>query len=127
LGKKEMIPREKLPEDPLEWSDVKVSFAHLAPDSADSCPQTKEEILEYIARESADLDRTNEERLKFIRTAQVADARYWLWSYEEEDGEVCYVALRQKKGSEYLSLSSTSSLSVDRYLLAHYYDMVYWS
>jgi len=121
-----MIPREKLPDDPMEWTDINVSFPHLAPDSSESCPQTKEEILEYVARESADLDQAKEARLKFLRTAQVSDARYWLWSYEEEDGEVCYVALRQKKDSEHLSLSSTSGLSPEHYLLAHYYNMVYW-
>jgi hypothetical protein len=122
-----MISREELPEDPLEWHDVNVSFPLLAQDSEASSPWSRSEVFDYVQRESADLDQSKEERLRFVRTAQVADAQYWLWTYQEEDGESCYVALRQKKDSEYLSLSSTSGLSPERYLLAHYYDMVYWS
>ncbi len=122
-----MIAREELPEDPIEWHDVSVSFPSLRQNSEASSPSPRSEIFEYIQRESADLDQAKDERLRFIRTAQVADARYWLWTYEEEDGEVCYIALRQKEDSEHISLSSTSGLSPEHYLLAHYYDMVYWS
>ena len=122
-----MIPRDKLGEDPLAWKDITVTFVRLARDSEDSCPRSREEIIAYVRTESADLDAAEETRLNFVRTAQVSDAEYWLWSYEEKDGELCYVALRKKTNSEYLSLSSASGLSPELYLLAHYYDMVYWS
>ena len=78
--------------------------------------------------ESADLDDAKDESLRFLRTAQVEGSRYWLWSYTESDGEVCYVFFRvSADGDTLLSLSSTGGLSPELYLLADFYELVYWS
>jgi hypothetical protein len=82
-----MISREQLPDDPLEWKGIDVSFPRLGADTEESSPRPRPEVFDYICRESADSDQAKEERLKFLRTAQVGEAQYWLWSYEEEDGE----------------------------------------
>ena len=121
-------PKDSLPEDPAEWKDVQVSFPRLAQDSSASCPIPVTEVMDYVRVESADLDDAKDESLQFIRTAQVEGLRYWLWSYTESDGEVCYVFFRvSADGDTFLSLSSTGGLSPELYLLADFYELVYWS
>jgi hypothetical protein len=78
--------------------------------------------------ESADLDEAAKSRLHFERSAQVADARYWLWTYRESDGEVCFVTCRaDADGSTCLSLAEPNGLSQEQFLLADYYGEIYWS
>jgi hypothetical protein len=124
-----MIPsKDSLAEDPAEWKDIQVSFPRLPQNSPASCPIPVTEVMDYVRVESADLDDAKEESLRFIRTAQVEDSRYWLWSYTESDGELCYVFFRvSADGDTFLSLSSTGGLSPELYLLADFYELVYWS
>jgi hypothetical protein len=124
-----MIPRRtELPEDAAKWTSVTVSFPRLEHDSAESCPESFDEIMRYLRAESGDTDRAEANRLCFLRTALVGKDKYWLWSYEEEDAARCFVAFRVKEdGSACLDISQTNGLSPEQYLLADYYDEVYWS
>jgi hypothetical protein len=123
-----MLPlRNELPDDPTDWTNVDVSFVRLETDTAGSCPESFEQIMRYVQAESGDTDRAQADRLAFLRTALVQDTKYWLWNYVEEDGTVCFVVFRVRKdGSTYLGLSETKGLSPEQYLLADYYDEVYW-
>lgn len=123
-----MIPRKELPDDAADWTNVSISFSRLTPDSAELCPEPLEEIIRYVQAESGDGDQVSAERLKFIRTALVDANKYWLWSYTEADETLCFVALRQQPdGSLHLGLSETNGLNPEQYLLADYYDEIYWS
>ena len=123
-----MIRREDLPEDAANWTTVPVSFDRLYPDSEMGCPATRDEIMDYIRTESADTDSANTASLRFVRTARVGESSYWLWSYTESDGTVCFVAFSQSTdGSTVLGMSEANGLSPEQYLLADYYDEVYWS
>lgn len=123
-----MIRREDLPDDAADWTTVSISLDRLRSDREDSCPSSREEIMEYVRLESADTDDANDASLKFIRTAKIGDISCWLWSFQESDGEVCYVLFRKNgDGSTILGLASANSLSPEQYLLADYYDEVYWS
>jgi hypothetical protein len=124
-----MLPlRNELPDDPTDWTNVDVSFARLETDTAGSCPASLEQIMRYVQAESGDTDRAQPDRLTFLRTALVQDTKYWLWNYEEKDGTACFVVFRARKGgSTYLGLTETRGLSPEQYLLADYYDEVYWS
>jgi hypothetical protein len=121
-----MIARRDLPDDPMEWKNLDVSFPRLSPDTEASSPQSRAEIFDYVCRESADLDKAKEERLKFLRTAKIGSSKYWLWSYEEEGGTLCFVALQKRWFKTILGLSSADGLSPELYLLADYYEMIYW-
>jgi len=123
-----VIPRDKLPEDSSDWSEVAVSFPRLPEDRAQSCPCSIDEIFAYVKTESGDRDQANLNRLTFVRTAQVGDARYWLWSYKESDGEAKFVTCRvASDGSIELALASANGLNAEQFLLAEYYDEVYWA
>jgi hypothetical protein len=124
----EMISREDLPDDAAAWTGVAVTFERLSNDSAESCPRSEDDVFEYVRMESADTDAAERTRLRFVRTARVADAQYWMWEYSEADGDVCYVIFRRNPdGSTYLGLTEPNGLSHEQYLLADYYDEIYWS
>ena len=77
---------------------------------------------------SGDLTAASRDRFRFIRTARISEADFWLWEYTEADGALEYVFLRQDRGGSNLhGLSSPNGLSHEQYLLAEYYDEVYWS
>jgi hypothetical protein len=123
-----MIRREDLPEDAADWKSVTVAFDRLEPDREDTCPEDRDEIREYAGMESADTDPAEDAALKFLRTARVGDASYWLWAYTESEGTVCFVAFRKNDdGSTCLGLAEPNGLSAEQYLLADYYGEVYWS
>jgi hypothetical protein len=122
-----VIPRHKLPDDAADWSAVAVSFVRLDHDAPDSCPCSADEVFEYVQAESADLDHADRNRLLFLRTAQVGDARFWLWSYTDEENEEVFVTCRlDADGSTTLGLASRNGLNAEQFLLAEYYDEVYW-
>jgi hypothetical protein len=123
-----VIPRDELPENAADWSAVTISFPRLAEDTPDSCPRSLNQIFEYIQIESGDVDNAHRSRLVFLRTAQVADARYWLWSYTETGGEKVFVTCRvNSDGSTCVGLANPNGLSAEQFMLAEYYDAVYWS
>jgi hypothetical protein len=122
-----MIPRADLPEDASEWQSVRVDFERLSEDSPASCPRSEDNVFEYVQTESGDSAAADRFRLLFIRTAAVAEAKYWMWSYCEDDGRLIYVVFRSNPdGSGILGLSEPNGLSPEQYLLADYYDEVYW-
>jgi len=115
-------PKESLPKKVSEFHRVQVELEYLPEDSAASCPISHDDIMEYIRAESADLDAAKAERLKFIRTARVENARYWLWTYNEAAGSECYIFVRERAGGEtYLALTNMYGLSPDQYLLAYHH------
>lgn len=121
-------PRDSLPEDPAEWQNIHVDFPRLQRDSPESSPISVDEVMDYVRTESADTANAKEDSLRFLRTARVEDQKYWLWSYTEADGEVCYVFVSEDEdGDLMLSLSSTGGLTSEQYLLADFYELVYWS
>lgn len=123
-----MIPREDLPDDAVDWGSIAVSFDRLAEDTPESCPCPPEEIFEYVQMESGATDQANRERLAFLRTARVAEAQFWVWNYTEHDGEAVFVTYQlNSDGSSVLSLASPNGLSAEQFVLAQYYDEVYWS
>jgi hypothetical protein len=121
-------PKAELPDDPAEWRGLPVSLPLLSGNSSASCPLPISELMEYVRFESADQDAASIESLQFIRTAQIEGSRYWLWSYTELSGDVCYVFLRENEaGNTLRSMTGTGGLSPEQYLLADYYHLIYWS
>lgn len=50
-------------------------------------------MVECLRLESPDGDSIDTGGLSFLRTAQVADKRYWIWALQEADGSRCYVTV----------------------------------
>lgn len=123
-----MLERDQLPENAGDWGDVIVDFPRLDENSAKSCPLSEDDIFDYVQCESADLEQSARTRFLFLRTAQVEDKAFWLWTYTEVHGEATYVWVRgSSTGDTLLSLNSTFGLSPEQFILAAYYDEVDWS
>lgn len=124
-----MIPlRDELPDDAADWVAVNVDLSRLSPDVEESCPIPVDQIFDYLAKESADTGGVAWDRLAFARTALIAGNQYWLWRYVESDGAECFVVVRTNEGSEInIGVSSPNGLSPEQYLLADYFDEIYWS
>lgn len=124
-----MMPtRDELPEDAAHWTTVQIAFPRLSPDTPASCPIPRKDVMDYVRLESADTNEASEKSLVFLRTAEVDEAKCWLWQYTESDGELCYVLVSQdSSGSISLGLAAQNGLSAEQYLLAEHYDEVYWS
>lgn len=122
-----LIPRDQLPYDAEDWKKVEVDFAYLPDNTEKSCPISLKELMEYIRMESADTDKASEESLSFIRTALIKKNKCWIWKYTESDGELCYVTFWKKSWRRTeLGISSANGLSPEQFILAEYYDEVYW-
>ena len=124
-----MIPsRNELPEDAADWVSVNIDLPRLSPDSVETCPLSLDQVFDYIKLESGDTDSASRHRLSFVRTALVDSEKYWLWKYVESDGAECFVLVRQGGGGRLMTtLTNSNGLSAEQYLLADYFDEVYWS
>ena len=122
-----LIPRDQLPYDAKDWNNVEIDFTYLPENTEKSCPMSRDEVTEYVRMESADTDKASEESLIFFRTAIVEKDFCWLWKYTESDGQLCYVTywIRSNLRIE-IGLSDNNGLSPEQYILAEYYDEVYW-
>jgi hypothetical protein len=58
----------------------------------------------------------------------VRETQYWIWTYTESDGEETFVTVGLKdNGSTRLGIASPNGLTPDQFLMADYYEEVYWS
>jgi hypothetical protein len=123
-----MIARNRLPEDAATWTSVVIDFPRLENDKAESCPLSEDHIFGYVQVEAADLDEADRTRFRFLRSALVKDQRFWLWQYQESDGAFAYVWVQAgAKGETFLGLNDANGLSPEQFVLAAYYNEIYWS
>lgn len=88
-----MISFDQMPEDNAELAHMEIEFPQLQHNTSESCPISLDEIVEYLRAESLDGDSVTTDQLQFLRTALVADYRYWIWSFRESDNMDCYVTV----------------------------------
>lgn len=120
-----MIPIEDMPEDNEELANLAVQFPSLSAETPDSCPVPLSDIVEYLRAESADGEAVQAGQLRFLRTAGVADHRYWIWSFKEEDGTVCYVTVSEAPdGSTCVGYEENAyGLTPEQYMLGDYHNV----
>jgi len=76
-----MIPFDEMPEDNAQLASISIGFPLVQPNTAESCPVPISDVVEHLRLESPDGDAIDAGRLSFLRTAQVADQRYWIWAF----------------------------------------------
>ncbi len=120
-----MIPFEEMPEDNDDLAHVQVTFPLLAPNTADSCPLPLSDVVEYLRLETMDGPLFNGDRLHFLRSAQVGDRRYWIWSFDEPDGSGCYATVSQSPdGSSCIGYDENShGLTPEQFMLGDYHNV----
>ena len=122
-----MLPRDALPDDAADWSNVAISLDRLQPDTLEGCPRNLDDLVAYLRLESSDLNDTDPARLRFVRSAALGSAKAWIWEYTESDGEVAFVTVHLTlDGESTLGLASPNGLNHEQFLLAEHYGEVYW-
>lgn len=111
-----MIPRDKLPKDAADWSSVQVSLNRLDPDTAEGCPDYPDKVHWVLRSESADVDKADVKRLKFLRTARVGGDKFWAWEYTNSYGDKNYVTCQVKGDGSMviMGLSEANGLTVEQ-------------
>ena len=118
-----MIPYEEMPNDNAKLVDLIIDFPVLQPNTAESCPIVLADIVDYLRAESPDGEMIQAAQLYFLRTAQVVEKRYWIWSFQESDGSACYVtATVASDGSASIGYEENHyGLSPEQFILGDYH------
>jgi len=116
---------DEMPNDNSLLAEIEVDFPRLADDSTSSCPTSIDEVLEYLAIEVPGGDRLTGDDLTFLRTALVEANQYWIWRFQEPDGDPAYVTVsmdptgRRTIGSE----ADYYRLSPEQFILGDYHQV----
>lgn len=103
-----------VPRDPELLKAMVFDLPRLKPDSADSCPCSRSEIQAYADAESA-FERPT---LRFVRTADIDDVKYWLWEDHDSKGEdFDYVYVDQYEDCMTLGSGRRSGMSPEQFLM----------
>jgi hypothetical protein len=115
-----------MPEDNADLGTLLVEFPRLDPDTASSCPVLLEELLDYLSDEVPGGERLRPDDLRFLRTAQVADQRYWIWSFSEPDGgDLAYATVALGPGGTQTVGYETDyyGLTPEQFMLGDYHNV----
>jgi hypothetical protein len=120
-----MIPYDQMPEDNRDLAKLDVTFPFLDDNLEKACPESINTIVEYLRLESPDFHRVVPDQLTFCRTAQVAERKYWIWTFVESDGTDCYVTVSQDEdGSTCIGYEQNyGAWTPEQFMLGDYHDV----
>lgn len=117
-----MIPYNNMPADNADIAKIEIDFPRLTADTAESCPCPMQDTVDYLHHEA---ETVTADDLEFIRTAQVANHRYWIWRFHDEDGEECYVTVcYEPDGSRCIGYNDNHyDLTPEQFILGDYHSV----
>ena len=108
-----------MPEHRADLASVPVDFPNLDPAQTSRHIKLAARAVAYLEREGVELD---VEDLTFLRSAQVAERRFWIWSFRDDLNELAYVtALEDPRGRVSLGYDDADGLTPEQALLAEYH------
>lgn len=120
-----LIPFEEMPEDNADLAKLNVQFPRLNPDAPETCPVAMKDLLEYLNIEGSDGEKVIRAKdLKFLRTALVGEARYWIWRLKDGFGDDSYATVCERDNIGLISGYDANyfELTPEQYLLADYHN-----
>ncbi|MFW2336061.1 hypothetical protein [Ilumatobacter sp.] len=113
-----------MPDDNAQLASVQVEFPRLEPDSVDGCPVSSDELLRYLADEVPDGESIVADDLIFLRTAQVDQTRYWIWSFNEPDGDRAYATVSAGPAGTTIGYEADYyALSPEQFIVGDYHSV----
>ena len=114
-----------MPDDNADLALIQIDFPRLDGDSATSCPVATSALIDYLADEVPDGDRLTEADLQFQRTADVERVRYWIWAFDEPDGDPAYVTVSvgASGGSTIGYEANFYGLTPEQFILGDYHEV----
>jgi hypothetical protein len=121
----EMLPYDDMPDNNQDLTRIEISFPHLPfPYNLPLfCPRKVREILEYLRREGE--EQITKNSLMFLRTARVAEAKYWIWEFYDSENRKCYVTVSQaQNGSTCIGYEEDYyHLTPEQFMLGDYHHI----
>lgn len=115
-----MIPLDEMPEDRSDLAAVPVSFPHLSEEETARHLQLIGKVVDYLVRDGNEL---SAEDLTFLRSAQVADKKFWIWRFQDDANRPAYVtASEDSRGRVTRGYDDADGLSPEQAMLADYHN-----
>ena len=96
------------------------SLPYLPENTPRSCPVSVAELLRYVRSNVEGARGLRAEQLRFVRTAQVEECRYWMWRFHSA-GTTFYALVMQDAEGPWMTCHETGSrLAPEEVLLADY-------
>ncbi len=110
-----MLPLDEMPEYREDLANVSVTFPSL--DDKETARQSEfiKELSEYLSMEEG--EGFSPADLQFLRSAQVEDTKYWIWSYDESYAMVS----EDSKGGQCQTCNFQDGLTPEQAILADYH------
>lgn len=114
-----MLKYEDLPGNHEDLAKLAVEFPSLNPDETARHEGFVEALVDYLVREGEDVIADD---VTFLRSAQVADKKYWIWELFDEVGRRYYATADESpNGTICLGFDPDDGLSPEQFLLGAYY------
>lgn len=117
-----MLP--EVPDDPAALASLEIELRRLPDDSPRSSPVPIADIIEYLRLEST-RDELAPRDLRFLRTAVIDEAKYWIWEFNESDGVTAYATVSQA-GADPPTVGYDDNffeLSPEQFIVGDYYRL----
>jgi hypothetical protein len=116
---------EEKPEHNAGLASIEIEFPRLQPDTSESCPIAMDDIQSYLAIEDGDGESIPFRELRFVRTAAVAEQKFWIWRYQSSSGAECFVTVSEgPDGATMLGMDENYyHLSPEQFMLGTYHNV----
>jgi hypothetical protein len=102
---------------------VEVSLPRLSPDVPGTCPVAMADIVEHVDTEEMGASSPSSP-LEFIRTALIGHTKYWLWKYNDADGNANYALVSEWPGGKTVSMCDwTHDMTPEQFIVAQHFHI----
>ena len=113
-----MLSYDEMPEDNAELAKIKIDFPHVSFDEVSEPKEIEPYLLDYLKVEGYPPD----EKVKFIRTAQVEDTVYWIWEFFSDEEKTYATATQDDDENTSLGCDTDYyGLTPEQYILGDYH------
>ena len=114
-----MLSLDEMPEYRADLAKIEVDFPSLSDAETARHKEFVDSIVDYLTTEGDDV---RADELTFLRSAQVAESKYWIWEYVDDCGEPSYVSVSEDRdGGRCVTSNWQEELSPEQAMLADYH------
>jgi len=132
--KKVVHSRDQVPDNPFEFSKLKIELPFLKNNTPEGCPSSMEDIMDYLNVETVDCEALRLTDLEFVRTAFYDRSQFWLWRFYDNHGTDEAFVMVELRGSSVLSYNTSdvtgygdsgtpTRLTPEQFILAMHYSV----
>jgi hypothetical protein len=102
---------------------VDVSLPRLSPDVPESCPVATADMVEHVDTEEMGAS-SPRSSVEFIRTALIGHVKYWIWKYNNGDGDANYALVSEWPGGRTVTMCDwTYDMTPEQFMIAQHFQI----